>query len=253
MPDSQGKEIKNILTEDEKAINDYIKTRLNKVLGDIRDLTDEKSEDLIAWSSAFSYLSKTYGKSSDEPFKWFKYYLREGKIPASVQLPLLMQIYSDGAVDKGFVNILARVFKNEPAEDKQRRMNDIRSELKKYLDTDGMLCLYRGSFKRPFGTKDDESRPIERAFAFTLEESVALHYATCWYPETATIYTVQVPVEEVARYSLYEEDKPVIIIPQSKGGSFKVISERDIPKSEYHPDEDEKIAKYAYRSNFESR
>ena len=250
---ANGREIRNVLTQDEKAINDFINVRMKKVLADIKDLVEERSEDLIAWSFAFSYLCETYGQASDEPFKWYKYYLREGSIPASVQLPVLMQIYGDSSVDKGFPNILKKVYANEPAQDKERRISAMKKELAKYLDKDGRLCAYRGSFQKPFGTKNDESRPIEKAFSFSLDESAALHYAVCWFPASAQLYTVQVPLEEVMSYNLYEEDKPVVVLPQSKGGTFQVISQRDVDRSEYHSSEEEKYARHAYYTNFESR
>ena len=83
-----------VLTPDEKILDDYIKTRMKKTLSDINALSEEGSTDLMEWSSAFTYLISTYGRNSDEAFKWFKYYLKEGKIPAEVAMPLLIQIYT---------------------------------------------------------------------------------------------------------------------------------------------------------------
>ena len=242
--------LRNVLMEDQAQVNDFMQVRMRKALGDLKALIEGGSEDLIEWSSCFSYLSHTYGRSSDEAFKWFKYYLREGKIPASIQLPLLMQVQSAGAVDGGFVNILARVMKNEPQEEKERRIRMMKEELASSIDNEGKLCLYRGAFLRPFGKVDDGSRPIEKAYSFTVDESVAVHYASCWYPESARVYTVQVPLEEVARYNIYEEDKPVVILPQSKGGSVKVIQERILSREDYEPAGTEDEAKMAYKANF---
>ena len=161
-----------------------------------------------------------------------------------------MQVQSAGAVDAGFVNVLARVMKQEPEKEKERRIRTMKQELASSIDKDGMLCVYRGVFQRPFGKVDDGSRPIEKAFAFTTEESIAVRYATCWYPESARVYTVQVPLEEVARYNIYEEDKPVVILPQSKGGSVKVIQERILSREDYEPAGTEDEAKMAYKANF---
>ncbi len=242
--------VRNVLLEDKAKVDDFVQTRMRKALADLKVLTEEGTEDLIEWSSCFSYLSHTYGRDSDETFKWYKYYLREGKIPASVQLPLLLQVQSAGAVDAGFVNILARVMKNEPAQDRERRIRMMKDELASSIDEDGNLRIYRGTFRKPFGKVEDGSRPIEKAYAFTIDESAAIHYATCWYPESAKVYTALVPLEEVAKYNLYEEDKPVIILPKSKGGTMRVIEERDLSREDYQPAGPEEEAKAAYQANF---
>ena len=248
----QGR-LRNVLLEDQAKVDDFVQTRMRKALGDLKVLTEEGTEDLIAWSSCFSYLSHTYGRDSDEAFKWYKYYLREGKIPASVQLPLLMQVQSAGAVDAGFVNILARVMKNEPTQEKERRIRSMKRELASSLDEDGNLRIYRGVFQRPFGKVDDGSRPIEKAYSFTVDESIAVRYATCWYPESARVYSAVVPLEDVAKYNMYEEDRPVIILPQSKGGRMRVTGERVLSKEDYQPAGPEEEARAAYKANFGNR
>lgn len=239
-----------VLTEDEKMVADFIKTRTKKVLADIQALSEMKVQDLSAWSESFAYLSRTYGRSSDEPFKWYKYYFREQLIPDAVALPLLVQVYLDGAVDKGFVNTLVRAMKREPEDVKKARMDSMQRELAEYMDEDGMLTVYRGSFEKPFGKEDDASRTIDRAFCFTLDQEVARHYACCWYPETAKVYKVKTPLTEVAWCNLYDEEKNVILMPQSKGGAWQIVEETVIPSGEYHNEVDAKAARQAYVSLF---
>lgn len=142
-----------VLTPDEALVADFIKTRTKKVLDDIQKLSKEQNNDLSQWAESFAYLARTYGRDSDETFKWFKYYFREGLIPANVALPLVVQIYLDSSVDGGFVNTFARAFKQEPEEDKKQRIKGMKKELAEYLDDEGHLIVYRGSFERPFGEK----------------------------------------------------------------------------------------------------
>lgn len=70
-----------VLTPDEALVADFIKTRTKKVLDDIQKLSKEQNNDLSQWAESFAYLARTYGRDSDETFKWFKYYFREGLIP----------------------------------------------------------------------------------------------------------------------------------------------------------------------------
>ena len=84
-----------VLTPDEKLVADFIKTRTKKVLDDIQRLSKEQNADISEWAESFAYLARTYGRDSDETFKWFKYYFREGMIPANVALPLVVQVYLD--------------------------------------------------------------------------------------------------------------------------------------------------------------
>ena len=118
-----------VLTPDEALVADFIKTRTKKVLDDIQKLSKEQNNDLSQWAESFAYLARTYGRDSDETFKWFKYYFREGLIPA-----------------------------NEPEEDKKQRIKGMKKELAEYLDDEGHLIVYRGSFERPFGREEDASR-----------------------------------------------------------------------------------------------
>ena len=239
-----------VLTEDEKLVADFIKTRTKKVLADIQALADMKVQDISAWSESFAYLSRTYGRSSDETFKWYKYYFREQLIPDTVALPLLVQVYLDGAVDKGFVNTLVRAMKREPEDVKASRIDSMRRELAEQIDEDGLLTVYRGSFEKPFGKEDDASRTIDRAFCFTLDAEVAKHYACCWFPETAKVYKVKTPLTDVAWHNLYDEEKNVILMPQSKGGTWQVVEETVIPPSEYGTEAEAKTAKQSYVSLF---
>ena len=77
-----------VLTPDEKLVADFIKTRTKKVLDDIQRLSKEQNADISEWAESFAYLARTYGRDSDETFKWFKYYFREGMIPANVALQI---------------------------------------------------------------------------------------------------------------------------------------------------------------------
>mgnify|MGYP000609348858 CR=1 FL=1 len=86
-------------------------------------------------------------------------------IPANVALPLVMQVYLDSSVDGGFVNTFAKAFKQEPEDVRNQRIEDMKQELAEYIDSDGNLTVYRGSFERPFGREDDASRVIEKGFA----------------------------------------------------------------------------------------
>jgi hypothetical protein len=237
----------NILTPDEKVLTDFIKTRTDKALADLEALAAAGSNDQAAWSSAFTYLTKTYGRDSDEPFKWYKYYLRENKIPAEVALPLLIQIYMDSTVDQGFVNIMARVIRREPEDVREARLKDLRNDMAAVLDEEGHFTAYRGSFEKPFGIYDDASRPIEKAFCFTLEPSVAEQYAVCWFPKTAKVYTVSASLEDVVWCNMYDEEKTLILMPQSKGGQFKVTEEKAAAPDQ---SQNKSSAMAAYHANF---
>lgn len=57
---------------------------------------------------------------------------------------------------------LPRAFKQEPEEDKKQRIKGMKKELAEYLDDEGHLIVYRGSFERPFGREEDASRVIEK-------------------------------------------------------------------------------------------
>ena len=137
-----------VLTPDEKLVADFIKTRTKKVLDDIQRLSKEQNADISEWAESFAYLARTYGRDSDETFKWFKYYFREGMIPANVALPLVVQVYLDSSVDGGFVNTFAKAFKQEPEDVRNQRIEDMKQELAEYIDSDGNLTVYRGSFER---------------------------------------------------------------------------------------------------------
>ena len=130
-----------------------------------------------------------------------------------------MQVYLDSSVDGGFVNTFAKAFKQEPEDVRNQRIEDMKQELAEYIDSDGNLTVYRGSFERPFGREDDASRVIEKGFAFSLDREVAKNYATCWFPETAKIYEVKAPLSDVAWYSNYDEEKTVILLPQNRADS----------------------------------
>lgn len=245
--DGQGINSTGILTPDEAKLADFLKVREKQVMEDIRRMAAQESVDEVAWSRAFTSLSRIYGSQSDETFKWYKYFLRQGMIPQQVQMSLLVQLYMDASVDAGFVNTFAKVMKNETPQQRDDRIREMKEQLAANLDEDGDLLLYRGSFVRAFADRDDSSRPIERAFCFTLDEKTALQYATVWYPEKAYVYKVKVPCEDVAWYSLYNEEKTVIALPQYKGGGLQIIEERLVPKEEYGPKEEESAARQAYR------
>ena len=132
-----------VLTPDEKLVADFIKTRTKKVLDDIQRLSKEQNADISEWAESFAYLARTYGRDSDETFKWFKYYFREGMIPANVALPLVVQVYLDSSVDGGFVNTFAKAFKQEPEDVRNQRLEDMTQELAEYIDSDGNLTVYR--------------------------------------------------------------------------------------------------------------
>ena len=242
-----------VLTPDEKLVADFIKTRTKKVLDDIQRLSKEQNADISEWAESFAYLARTYGRDSDETFKWFKYYFREGMIPANVALPLVVQVYLDSSVDGGFVNTFAKAFKQEPEDVRNQRIEDMKQELAEYIDSDGNLTVYRGSFERPFGREDDASRVIEKGFAFSLDREVAKNYATCWFPETAKSYEVKAPLSDVAWYSNYDEEKTVILLPQNKGGQWTVASEEVVPSSEYGSDSEKAVAVQAYASTFKRK
>ncbi len=245
--DGQNVQNSGVLTPDEAKLADFLRVREKQVMEDIRKLAEESSEDGVAWSRAFTSLSRIYGSKSDETFKWYKYFLRKGMIPQPVQMSLLVQLYMDASVDEGFVNTFSRVMKNETPQQRQDRMAEMKEQLGANLDEDGCLRLYRGAFKRAFADRDDSSRPIDRAFCFTLDENTAKQYAIVWYPEEATVYKVKVPCEDVAWYSLYDEEKTVIALPQYKGGGLQVLEERQIPAEEYGPQEEKSAARQAYR------
>ena len=59
-----------VLTPDEKLVADFIKTRTKKVLDDIQRLSKEQNADISEWAESFAYLARTYGRDSDETFKW---------------------------------------------------------------------------------------------------------------------------------------------------------------------------------------
>ena len=130
-----------VLTPDEKLVADFIKTRTKKVLDDIQRLSKEQNADISEWAESFAYLARTYGRDSDETFKWFKYYFREGMIPANVALPLVVQVYLDSSVDGGFVNTFAKAFKQEPEDVRNQRIEDMKQELAEYIDSDGNLTV----------------------------------------------------------------------------------------------------------------
>ena len=174
-------------------------------------------------------------------------------IPANVALTLVVQVYLDSSVDGGFVNTFTKAFKQEPEDVKNQRIEDMKKELAEYIDSDGNLTVYRGSFERPFGREDDASRVIEKGFAFSLDREVAKNYATCWFPETAKIYEVKAPLSDVAWYSNYDEEKTVILLPQNKGGQWTVTSEEVVPSSEYGSDSEKAVAVQAYSSTFKRK
>ncbi len=238
---------KNVLTADERMLRDYIQTKTQQVLKDLDSLAARGEEQLDPWSADFATLVRTCGKNSPEAFRWFKYYLREGRIPAAVQLPLLVQIYLDSTVDAGFMNILARLLKNEPQDRREERMQQTKKALQSVCSEDGILTLYRGSFEKPFGYMDDASRPIEKAFSFTTREDIAKRYAVMWFPARAAIYKVSVPVEDAAGYLLYDEEETVVLLPKVKGGRLEILETREIPKEEYGSAEEEKMARESYR------
>jgi hypothetical protein len=239
-----------VLTQDEKLVADFIKTRTKKVLADIQALSEMKVQDLNAWSESFIYLARTYGRGSDETFKWYKYYFREHLIPDAVALPLLVQVYFDGQVDNGFVNTFVKAVACEPAEIKAGRMEEMKKNLTEFMDEDGKIILYRGSFKKPFGSENDSSRAIERAFTFTLDKEIARQYACGWFPEEAKIYTVKANLEDIAWYNLYDEEKTVLMIPQSKGGMWQVVEETDVPASEFGTEAERRAARQVYNASF---
>ena len=241
----------SMLTPDEQVLRDFVESRQKKAEAEIERLRAEGSEDLTAWSANFTLLTKTYGKASTEPFKLFKYYMRQGMIPASIARDLLMQLYMDGTVDAGFVNLLARVMREETEEAKAARISDLKMDLGNKVDEKGCVTVYRGCFEKPFGIYDDASRVFEKAFAFTTDPEAARHYACCWYPAKAQIITASIPVEEIAWYGAYQEDKPVIILPVFKGGSARLTQSEDLAPEVYEQNKiDRKTSLAAYVSEF---
>ena len=132
-----------VLTPDEKLVADFIKTRTKKVLDDIQRLSKEQNADISEWAESFAYLARTYGRDSDETFKWFKYYFREGMIPANVALPLVVQVYLDSSVDGGFVNTFAKAFKQEPEDVRNQRIEDMKQELHRFQMWHGTAIMTR--------------------------------------------------------------------------------------------------------------
>ncbi len=241
----------SVLTPDEQVLRDFVESRQKKAEAEIERLRAEGSEDLTAWSGNFTLLTKTYGKSSTEPFKLFKYYMRQDMIPKSIARDLLMQLYMDAQVDAGFVNLLARVMREETEAAKAARIEDLKMDLGKKVDENGCVTVYRGCFEKPFGIYDDGSRPFEKAFTFTTDPEAARHYACCWYPAKAQIITASVPVEEIVWYGAYQEDKPVVILPVFKGGSARLTGTEDLAADTYEQNKiDRKTSLAAYAAEF---
>lgn len=241
----------NVLTPDEKKFADYVRVRTDKTLQDIQQLADEGNKDPEAWCQCFSYLARTYGRDSEETFKWYKYFYRNGTLPKEAALDVLIQIYLSASVDKGFANMLVKALRDLPEETRQQRHKEMVDDLTgKYLEDDGTLRVYRGCFERPFGTEDDRTRPIEKACAFSLDKSTAKKYATMWFPEKAWVCEIRTALDNVAYWSIYDEEKTIILIPQFKGGTWTVENEEEVPESEYGSDEEKKEARADYVAAF---
>lgn len=242
-----------VLTPDEKLVADFIKTRTKKVLDDIQRLSKEQNADISEWAESFAYLARTYGRDSDETFKWFKYYFREGMIPANVALPLVVQVYLDSSVDGGFVNTFAKAFKQEPEDVRNQRIEDMKQELAEYIDSDGNLTVYRGSFERPFGREDDASRVIEKGFAFSLDREVAKNYATCWFPETAKIYEVKAPLSMWHGTAIMTRKRLSSCCLRIRADCGRWHLRKLVPSSEYGSDSEKAVAVQAYASTFKRK
>ena len=250
---NQGQDPAQMLTPDENILRDFIETRMKKAEAEIMRLCETGNDDLNEWTTNFDYLIRTYGKPSTEPFKLFKYYMRQGSIPKSVARPLLIQLYMDSTVDAGFVNLLTRVMREEDEAAREARISELRDDLGRLVDEDGYVTAYRGAFEKPFGVYDDASRPFEKAFAFTTDPEAAKHYACCWYPGSARLITARVPLEEIAWYGAYQEDKTLVILPVFKGGKAELTSSEDYPESAYEENKiDRKTAFAAYVSSFKN-
>ena len=77
-------------------------------------------------------------------------------------LPLVMQVYLDSSVDGGFVNTFAKAFKQEPEDVRNQRIEDMKQELAEYIDSDGNLTVYRGSFERHLAEKTTPAELLRR-------------------------------------------------------------------------------------------
>ena len=237
------------LDVNEQLVADFIKMRVQKVLKDIDEMVKNGAKDVSDWQDQFAHLIRVYGRDSEEPFKWYKYYLREGKLPLEVALPILIQIYMDGSVDKGFVNILAKVAANEPEEAKADRKARLSQVLADKIGEDGKVLLFRGEFKKPFGLYEDEIRSVEKAFCFTTSEKVAGHYAVCWYPEESAVISACADLDTILWYTNFNEEENVIILPVFKGGQLSDVNRRIVTKDDFKPPVDKGTAQRAYLQN----
>ena len=253
MADEKEKAVKpiNVLTPDEAKFAAYVRVRTEKTLGDIRALAEEGNKDPEEWCRCFSYLGRTYGRDSDETFKWYKYYYRNGMIPKEVALDVLIQVYLTCSVDQGFANMLVKAVREMPEETRAQREKEMTDDLVgKYMEDDGTVKVYRGCFERPFGTEDDRTRPIEKACAFSLDKNTAKKYATMWFPEKAWIYEGRVKLSDIAYCSVYDEEKTIILIPQFKGGQWTIENTEEVPESEYGSEDEKKEARADYVAAF---
>ena len=202
-----------------------------KAISRLNTLAAKKSIDTSLWVDAFVSHSVAVGSKSLDTYKLYVSMFKKGEIPESVQLPLLLYIYTSDRVNAAAYKYIMAAYKKYPLQQKNEMRIQIVNELKDYTDTDGYITVYRGEF---IDAACGSSININRAVSFTLDYERARFFACRWSPQKAVIYKARVALEDIIYYTDEREEKEVIIRPIEKGGKLIDLSSSEVSSAEYY-------------------
>lgn len=202
---------------------------------------------LEEWIKKFDRFSVEYAvqDSSIVAYQVYQMAVNGKHLKKEYQLPVLIHIYIYYGVSISNITYLMKALKAESKEDREKRIANIKTELKDFINDDNTITLYRGSYfrtdvKRP--RKNERSIDFNKAISFSLYKEIAEFFACkdfsqyrfLNYKMDLKVTTVKIPIEDIIFYTNERKEFECIVKPICKGGRIEVIKDEIIDFDEWN-------------------
>lgn len=169
---------------------------------------DNKMEKGICWEECYNRFNKVVMLYTHHELKSWDYFTSTyNNIPQEHRLKImLLGIYTCYHFrELEFYDYLKRILANETEEQRKDRIKVNKEILKKYIDKENFIILYRGV--------NDNSLDEEYAISYTLDKSKADWFANRFPSEYKEVIEVDFHLQDILLYTNDREEKEVIVIP----------------------------------------
>lgn len=185
------------------------------------------------WIDWFTKCGLTYGLHNGVTYEIFTTLINGGRMPDDMQLPILIDLYTNMKTQKTCKHYFKKALKVEPPEMAKARMAGIREQLAELIDQDGNIMIYRGVGVAKFGKASATSLELNRAISFTTSYDKAVWFAQRFPAEQALVYTARVPIDDIVYYTDEREEEEAIFIPKKGKTQDYIISTEEVAQRDW--------------------